>query len=168
MWAEAQMYRWKGELQFDTRKSSSHDPRVICSLREQFIHHSAHCWQFAVPGELIWWQQPALSCHFYQGWKACSYHAELIALAWRHACTQIGACLRWGRDSHQEQTRAINLAVKKLLVCSQDDPRKKDLTALRTATIFQPLPVLILQWHMSLSWQQMKFWTLPTRLAIAW
>lgn len=94
--------RWKGDLQFDTRKRecSSHDLCVICSLREQCIHHSAHCWQLAFPGELIWWQQPALSCHFCQGWEAYFYHAELIALTWHHACTQIGVCLLWGKDRH--------------------------------------------------------------------
>lgn len=100
------MYRWRAELQFDTRKRKClrNDLCVICGLREQFIHHSANCWQLAFPGELIWWQPPAFSCHCYRSW-AYSYHHQAY---WAHLAPSMHTKRRpplWDRESHQEWTR---------------------------------------------------------------
>lgn len=165
MWVEAQTCGWRGKLQFDIRKRecSGHDLCVIGSLREQFIHHSAHCWQLAFPGELIWWQQPALSCHFYQGWEAYSCRTELIALAWHHACTQIGACQLWGRDGSWEHVRAINwplknswsaprMTLEKWSVCFDDCSHLSAIACMDSSVAGV------------LASEQMKLWTLLTGL----
>lgn len=148
MWAEAQMYRWKAELQFDTRKRKClrNYLCVICGLREQLIHHSANCWQLAFAGELIWWQPPAFSCHSYRSWEAYSCHNQAY---WAHLLpsmhTSRGLPL-WDREGHQEWTREINVAIKEALGQLPRWPQEGDLNALTA----EPPLASICQWRRSL------------------
>lgn len=133
------MYRWKAKLRFDTRKSKClrNYLWVICDLREQFIHHSVNCWQFPFPGELIWWQLPALSCHFYGSWEAYSYQSGF----WHSPDTQHAH--RWvtatlGQREPPRVTREINVAIQEALPGWPQEGHLSALTAEPSLSPCQP------------------------------